>query len=205
MKPPSCDRSCVASTVSKSLAAQMCAPLSLVWLGDQHPPASCCEGEGQVGRGPISPGSGEQRVMSGSPLSGDLLCRWPLGEVPLMALTAPPGRQHSLARGNRQRGAGSTSARVTINLIGVNPSVGSRITPVTTRLARRLHLHRVSAADLQINATAGGTVSVPAPAGSREAAPPPLLPTPAAPCGCGSCQGQAGGDPATSAAVCLVG
>lgn len=57
---------------------------------------------------------------------------------------------------SRQQDAGSTSARVTINLLSINPSVRSRITPVTTQLARRLHLHRVSAVDLQISATMEG-------------------------------------------------
>jgi len=135
---------------------------------------------------------------------------------PIWGPTLLAGAQQGVTRGShstprqaaqpckrsRQRGAGSTSARVTINLISVNPSVGSRITPVTTRLTRRLHLHCVSAADLQINATAGGTVSVLAPAGSQGVAPPSCPPLP---CGCGRCWGQAGDDTVTLAMPCPVG
>lgn len=90
-----------------------------------------------------------------------------------------------------EQGSGSASARVTINLISVNPSVGSRITPVTTRLVCRLHLCCVSAADLQTNAMAGGTMSMPAPACFQEVSS-PTLPTPAL--WPQELQGQAGGD-----------
>lgn len=161
-EPLSCDRSCAASNVSRFLVAQMCSLLNLLWLGDHHPPASCCDGE-KLGEEPWDGQAGDQLALV---VGNRGTCPVPAWRVATRGSHGTPRQWHNLARGAGSEATGSTSDRVTINLISVNPSIGNRITPVTTPLAWRFHLHRVSAADLQINAMAGGTVSAPAPAGS---------------------------------------
>lgn len=105
-RPLSCDWSGAANTVSKSLEAEMCVLLSLVQLGDQHPPASCCSSErlseapcDRRAEDPLALAVGSRGSCPPLFLSGDPLCQWLLGKMLLMALMAHTSRQHSLARG----------------------------------------------------------------------------------------------------------
>lgn len=160
-KLPSCDRSCNASTVSKSAAAQMCALLSMVQLRDQYPPHPA-EMVRECVRHPATGGQGGAEgpvwlsfcLGTLSTGSCSLRCCSCLSQHPPAGSTALQEQQ---------------AVRCWHLSLGDNKSYQCKPirrqedNPCDNPARAELHLHRVAAVDLQINATAGGTSPLPSP------------------------------------------
>lgn len=185
-KLQSCDRSHAASTVSKSPAAQMCALLSLVHLSDQHPPASRCDGE-RLGEAPwdgeakdtsaVAEGSrgwypGLLHLGTCSADSHSAKCRLWLSRHPQAGGTALQEEQAVRCWQHLSQGDNKSYQRKPIRRQQDNPHDNPASAEASSAPCQ--------CCGFTDKCHSGGTVSVPAPASSREVAPPPAHPCPVA-------------------------